>query len=102
MIVVRIELWPKGDATKAEHLGTARIVNDGTGTPDLGHYAVELSKWRSDKPWKSGRLENFPRKQFGPWDLLGMAILSVLSRERLERLGKVSEALAKEGTVHER
>lgn len=40
MIVVRIEVWPHGDSSKARELDQVFIVNDGTGTKDLGNYSV--------------------------------------------------------------
>ena len=75
MLVVTIELWPLGDSTKAQHLGTATIGNDGSGTLKLGNYRVKLSK--RGKPlveWKRGEVIGFPRHLLGPWDLLYRAL----------------------------
>ena len=54
-------------------LGTFVIVNDGTGSPDRGNYAVSL------KPVGNGRLrearvEGFSRTQSGAWELLRQAL----------------------------
>ena len=45
MVVVRIELWPKGDVEKARLLGLCKISNDGTNTGgmEFGNYDVVLS-----------------------------------------------------------
>ncbi len=45
MIIVTIELAPQGDMVHRRHLGTAYIVNDGTGDLQLGNYTIQLSKW---------------------------------------------------------
>lgn len=75
MLVVTIELWPRGDESRKRHLGTARIVNDGTGTADSGNYRVELSKWgRPKSVWRQGTVRGFPRRRRGPWDLLYRAL----------------------------
>jgi len=43
MIVVKIEIWPHGDQQQARLIGSAVIVNDGTGTPEKGNYEIGLS-----------------------------------------------------------
>lgn len=75
MIVVKLELWPFGDESKARPLGTAIIANDGSGSNGTGNYRVVLSK-RGKKAgkWKEGALEGFPRKRLGAWDLLYRAL----------------------------
>lgn len=75
MIRVTVELWPHGDKSRKWHLGTAIIANDGTGTEEIGNYRVTLSKWgRPQRVWRRGRVEGFPRKSRGPWDLLYRAL----------------------------
>lgn len=93
MLVVRIELWPRGDAARARSLGVASIVNVGDGTHAIGNYDVtlfkapEYSKQAETRPlqqmlihplareiWKKGRIEGFPRQRLGPWDLLFRAL----------------------------
>lgn len=84
MIYVRIEIWPKGDRSRARLLGEGHITNvrppDGTSrTLDVGHYEVALmrSPEYSVRPgiWKQGHVGNFPRQRLGPWDLLLRALL---------------------------
>jgi hypothetical protein len=75
MLRVTVELLPQGDETKAEHLGTATIANDGTGTIEFGNYVARFSKWgQPNDIWKKGTVRNFPRKGRGPWDLLYLAL----------------------------
>jgi hypothetical protein len=80
MIRVTVELLPKGDESQKRHLGTALIANDGTGSEREGNYNVQLSKWGEPGiAWKKGRVEGFPRKGLGPWDLLGVALATILA-----------------------
>ncbi len=68
MVIVTVELVSARTGAR-EHLGTAYIVNDGTGTGELGHYDVILSKrGKPSSPWREGRVEDFPRQRLGPWD----------------------------------
>ncbi len=82
MIYVRVELWRRGDRSKARLLGEAEIANDGKSeNPAVGDYAVRLLKSpeyaKSAGTWKAGRVEGFPRQSrlHGPWDLLLRALL---------------------------
>lgn len=99
MLVVKIELWPKGDHTRARTLGVGTIANVG-GSVSTGHYEARLLKspeystaaardtrtleQRCTRPlekdtWKKGRVEGFPRLRLGPWDLLFRALGSLIS-----------------------
>lgn len=44
MLIVTVELWPKGDKALRRHLGSAVIANTGEGTAELGDYTIRLSK----------------------------------------------------------
>lgn len=46
MLVIKIELWPHGDESKKEDMGTAHIWNDGTGTRTSGNYGIKIFKSR--------------------------------------------------------
>jgi len=86
MIRVTVELLPGGDASRARHLGTAEIANDGTGTAEAGNYVVTLSKWgRPKQAWKRGAFSGFDRKRLGPWDLLLCALISCGIGDRLTK-----------------
>ena len=80
MIVVTVEMHSARTGKKA-HLGTAYIANDTTGDDEVGNYWVKLTKWGSLRDiWKSGRVIGFHRKKRGPWDLLFMALRSIVGR----------------------
>jgi hypothetical protein len=79
MIVVRVEVWPFGDEDAKRTVGTATIANDGTGDFLMGSYDVKLFKAGSDKvrgrkPWRQGRVDGFPRRRLGAFDLLLRAL----------------------------
>lgn len=76
MLVIKIELWPLGDGCKAETLGVAKIVNDGTGTRSVGNYTLSIFRKGSSKVLKSGRISGFPRLRKGPWELLMLCLAS--------------------------
>ena len=88
MLRITVELCPRGDTSRPKHLGTAYIINDGSGDPDIGNYDVALSKWgKPNQQWKSGRVEGFPRAKRGPWDLLFLALQSCVEK-RNKKKGK--------------
>ena len=75
MIVIKVEIWPYGDASKARSLGVAVIVNDGTGRATSGNYSVHLSTAGDHaRKWKSGKVKQFPRKKLLAWDLIYRAL----------------------------
>ncbi len=75
MIRVTVELLPGGREDRKRHLGTAIIVNDGSGDLSTGNYTVSLSKrGRPKDKWKTGSVRRFPRKRLGAWDLLYRAL----------------------------
>lgn len=97
MLVIKIELWPRGDHTRARSLGVATIENVG-GDPKTGDYecrlfkAPEYSKQAETRPlheiltkpkaketWRKGRVEGFARLRLGPWDLLFRALGALIS-----------------------
>ena len=79
MIVVTVELWPGGDAERKKTLGTAHIINDGTGTVQRGNYDVRLFTWHTPpKVWKRGRVVGFDRLGRGPFDLLYLALRGIV------------------------
>lgn len=82
MLVVKIELWPKGDEGAAREVGRLHITNDGTGDLVVGNYRAELLKSAeyAKRPgvWRRGRVESFPRRRLGPYDLLFRALRSAV------------------------
>ena len=88
MIVVRVELWPKGWEGKPPHeLMHMHITNDGTasdGTGDSkrGNYSFELLRKGSKEVLRTGRVEDFPRRSYHVGRLLYRALASVYPEER--------------------
>lgn len=78
MLVVRIELWPYGDSSRARTLAVGTITNTGTGSPTVGNYRVNLRD-AAGRPWRNGSVEGFPRKRLLAWDLLYRALKNLLS-----------------------
>lgn len=72
MIRVTLELIP-GGIGKPEHLGTAYIANEGTGTKTMGSYSIILQD-KAKRIWRTGWVDNFPRKRLLAWDLLYRAL----------------------------
>lgn len=97
MIVVKVELWPGGDESRAQDLGTAEIWNTSQ-LADLSSYNVRLRKGARYSPnhagdtYKSGRVDRFPRRdrRFGPWELLALALEATVG-DRIRRLKKAMQ-----------
>jgi hypothetical protein len=89
MVVVSIELWPKGNKEKARPLGVILISNDGTGDDRYGNYDIILShagKYiqktiTEKKPWKTSKVINH-RKSLSPYHLVYKAIKNCLWPKR--------------------
>jgi hypothetical protein len=73
MIVCKLELWPGGIEEGAEHLGTIRIANTISTSLETkgkrGGYSFSIQK-KLRKTWMKGRVENFPRLSYHPWNLI--------------------------------
>lgn len=97
MLVIKIEMWPRGDHTRARSLGVATIENVG-GTVKEANYLARLFKApeyssvaetrplpemltrpTSRETWRKGSVERFPRARLGPWDLLFRALGALIS-----------------------
>ena len=96
MLVIRIELWPKGNPARKRDLGIATISNVG-GTLETGEYDCKLLKSpeysknatreeidriqrpRAKEIWRRGRVSDFPRSRLGPWDLVFRALGQLIS-----------------------
>jgi hypothetical protein len=77
MIVIKCELWPGGDESKARELCRAFIANDAkTSTQTQGMYGsydarfMQSIHFNPKKVWKTGRAENVHRTKRGVWDIL--------------------------------
>lgn len=97
MIVVRLEMWPHGDAAKAYDLGAIEIANLG-GTATKGDYGVRLAKSarmaRSSGTWKAARVFGFPRARLGPYDLLLRCLAAAIGDRNPEANAAVTARMA--------
>jgi hypothetical protein len=78
MIVVNIELWPKGDESRKVSLGRVEMVNDGSGgNGPTGSYDVRA--WgRKNRPLRRyARVEEFPRHRLNVHHLLRRALMAL-------------------------
>lgn len=79
MIVVKIELWPHGDASEKRMLGKLYISNIG-GDAQIGNYKVEALHagiyYGRKGFFKTGRVNGFPRR-LSPYRLLCRALKAI-------------------------
>lgn len=79
MIKVTMTMFPRGDESKAYHLGTVEIINTGRGTESMGEYQIRLAKRGQPKDyWRVGEVNGFPRKSRGPYDLLLRSLIATV------------------------
>lgn len=102
MIVVKLELWPKGDESRKVDLGTAHITNV-SGAGRLASYSIRLLKGaryskRPGELYKSGEVPAFPRldKRWGPWELLALALEATIGT-RIASLNRYLQTTTKPG-----
>ena len=80
MIRITVELISAVHPSRSRVLGIAEIANDGetsrASNGARGSYTVRLSKRApyTRQTWKAGRVEDFPRRRLGAWDLLYRAL----------------------------
>jgi len=85
MLRITVELVPHGIESKKKHIGTAKIVNDNTGSLEVGNYWMTLSKF--DDPnavWKKATYKGFKRLKKGPWDLLYLLLKEAVGKRNKE------------------
>ena len=102
MLVVRIELWPRGDRSLARTLGIAKLTNVG-GDRSRGNYQVQLfgagssrrktalpdEPWKSQAPRQQGYVDGFARQSRNAWDLLLEGLLVAMADRLPARLRHV-------------
>jgi hypothetical protein len=80
MIVVRVELH-SAVSGQVQELARAIIANDGTGTPETGHYIATTLRGRSAKqlsrlqPQRSAHVRDWPRQRLHVWNLVVEALI---------------------------
>lgn len=101
MLVIRIELFGAVSGRRKE-LGCAIIDNIG-GDARTGRYRVRLyrtfSHYTSRKrPWREGRVSNFPRLSLGAFDLLLRGLLATVYKRNRTYVRKGDAEAALPGT----
>lgn len=72
MLVIQVQMWPRGDKTKAYSMGTLTLSLDPDTLPEdqLRNYVWRITKFQDKGTWKTGRIEGHNPKTRGPWDLI--------------------------------
>lgn len=80
MIVVKVELHPYSGGEPHE-IGRAWIVNDDTGTAELGNYDVRVALLRGE-PHRTAHVEGVPRdRSYSAWRLVLRALRAAFPEE---------------------
>lgn len=74
MIRVTIQLLPKGDPSQARTLGSLDIVNDATGSQELGNYDATLHAEYTPPQGRKARVIHFRRQRQSVWTLVGAVL----------------------------
>lgn len=96
MIVVKLELWPRGSERDAKEIGRMYIANDGTRGPSRGDYQVAVCRKGSTKvpremfaleydlpkAARTGHVLNYPRLSYNVWRLITRALKSAFPEEK--------------------
>lgn len=86
MIVVKIELWPKGFESNARELGRLHLTNQfvrSVSNPKRGDYKVEvMRRGTKDKVQRQGVVENYPRQAYSIWRLIARALKVTFPEEK--------------------
>jgi len=86
MIVVKIELWPKGIENKAREIGRMTLHNLPLRTmmnPKRGDYEVHvMRRGNKSKPLRTGIVEDYPRQSYNIWRLIARALKVTFPEEK--------------------
>lgn len=91
MIVVKIEMWPKGDESKKREIGRTYIYNAG-GSLTRGDYEVRVCRKNSFETTgerlrtgrgftRTARVEDYPRLSYNVWRLISRALRAAFPEE---------------------
>lgn len=94
MLVLKLELWPGGDASRSREIGRTYINNVG-GTDKRGDYDVRVMRKDYDPQTismrdvfangkgitRKGHVSNYPRLSYNVWRLIVRALLSAFPEE---------------------
>lgn len=72
MIVLKLEMWPRGDQAKAYPIATMAVSLDPktAGSNTSRSYNWRISRQGNKGTWKSGYVEGHNKNLRGPWDLI--------------------------------
>jgi hypothetical protein len=81
MIVIRVELWRKGNPHDVQVLGVAKLRNVGDGTERVGNYRATFYGGRSGRVVQQRvAVSGFPRLRLTVWDLVYRALREAYGR----------------------
>lgn len=92
MLVVKIELWPKGDGNKAREIGRTYIANVSGGGKRADYKVAVCRKGSTKCPFlinsrstvkaaREGEVRDFPRLSYNVWRLIVRALKSAFPEE---------------------
>jgi len=72
MLVIQIQMWPKGDKTKAYSLGTLKVALSRTLSKNFSNrgYDWDITKKGDKGTWKKGQITGHNPRVRGQWDLV--------------------------------
>lgn len=88
MVVIKVELWPGGDATRAKKLGEAHIWNKSNLAP-ISNYGFSIFD-KAGRQFRRGDVKGFPRNRLLAWDLL-FRVLRAAFGGRNKEIGEMAE-----------
>ena len=91
MLVVKIEMWPKGNEQRKREIGRTYIWNKG-GDAKRGDYDVAVRRkgdydrkagtLPSEGATRTGEVLNYPRQSYNVWRLVSRALKSAFPEEK--------------------
>ena len=83
MLVINVEVWPLGDATRRYPVGQVTITNDGTGTWESGNYKAEFVTINDGEisKMRRGQVKGFERLERDAFELLYKALGDALGKK---------------------
>ncbi len=82
MLVIKIELWPRGYEENKVELHRAKLWNDATGTKSIGNYKAEFYG-KDGRLYKKSELKGFKRLTTGAWKLLYLMLKNCFEKENV-------------------
>ena len=86
MIVVKIELWPKGIKSRAREIGRMTLHNLFTTTsnnPNRGDYEVNvMRRGTTTRAQRTGTVKDYPRHSYNIWRLIARALKATFPEEK--------------------